>query len=390
MAGGQATSRHDYGPFGNPLTSNGSTVLNGKAYINERFDAETGLQYLHARYYDPLRGQFLSPDTWDPILAGVDFNRYAYAGNDPINFSDPSGHVAPVVVAGIAWAVAEIAGTAWDAYETYSTVTDPNATEAAKAATVAGLAAGLYGPGAGYGTAAKRAIKAAQFTKIACSFAANTPVLTSSGFIRIADIKIGDMVTTRSEDGGAETEKPVLSVFSENHAERVLITIKSASSPSETLTTTHEHPFNVEGRGWVAAQDLRAGDQVYAAGNGKLTLVSMQLRPEPLLAFNFEVADTHTYFVGTSKVWVHNACAVRGYKFGNMEKDAFTGKGVHINAAVDGVKGDVHVSFGVDANGRIVASIKDKHIDEKTKRKILEQINKNLLTDKGFMEKLGD
>jgi hypothetical protein len=39
MAGGQATSRHDYGPFGNPLTSNGSTVLNGKAYINERFDA---------------------------------------------------------------------------------------------------------------------------------------------------------------------------------------------------------------------------------------------------------------------------------------------------------------------------------------------------------------
>ena len=38
------TSRHDYGPYGNPLTSNGSTILNGKAYINERFDAETGLQ----------------------------------------------------------------------------------------------------------------------------------------------------------------------------------------------------------------------------------------------------------------------------------------------------------------------------------------------------------
>ena len=49
MAGGQATTRHDYGPFGNPLTSNGSTVLNGKAYINERFDAETGLQYLLPR-----------------------------------------------------------------------------------------------------------------------------------------------------------------------------------------------------------------------------------------------------------------------------------------------------------------------------------------------------
>jgi D-alanyl-D-alanine carboxypeptidase len=48
--------------------------------------------YLHARYYDPLLSRFLTPDTWDPILAGVDFNRYAYAGNDPVNFSDPNGH----------------------------------------------------------------------------------------------------------------------------------------------------------------------------------------------------------------------------------------------------------------------------------------------------------
>ena len=92
MAAGQATSRHDYGPFGNPLTSNGSTVLNGKAYINERFDAETGLQYLHFRYYDPNLGRFLTPDTRDPILAGVDFNRYAYAANDPVNRSDANGH----------------------------------------------------------------------------------------------------------------------------------------------------------------------------------------------------------------------------------------------------------------------------------------------------------
>jgi RHS repeat-associated protein len=92
MAGGQATSRHDYGPYGNPLTSNGSTILNGKSYINERFDAETGLQYLHARYYDPDLGRFLTPDTWDPIIAEVDINRYAYAGNDPVNYSDANGH----------------------------------------------------------------------------------------------------------------------------------------------------------------------------------------------------------------------------------------------------------------------------------------------------------
>ena len=93
--GSAASTTHDYGPYGQPLVSGGSTVLNGRGYINERYDAETGLQYLHARYLDPalgVRKLTLSPDTWDPILAGVDINRYAYAGNDPVNQSDPNGH----------------------------------------------------------------------------------------------------------------------------------------------------------------------------------------------------------------------------------------------------------------------------------------------------------
>ena len=90
--GSAPVQRHDYGPYGKPVASAASSVLNGKAYINERYDAETGLQYLHARYYDPHLGRFVSPDTWDPTLPGVDINRYAYAGNDPVNGSDPSGH----------------------------------------------------------------------------------------------------------------------------------------------------------------------------------------------------------------------------------------------------------------------------------------------------------
>ncbi len=75
---------------------NGLTVANGRGYINERFDPETGLQYLHARYYDPHLGRFLSPNTWDPAIPEVDFNRYAHSLNDPINGSAPLGrlHVA--------------------------------------------------------------------------------------------------------------------------------------------------------------------------------------------------------------------------------------------------------------------------------------------------------
>jgi RHS repeat-associated protein len=85
---GGLTTPQAYGPYGNPKNQS----LQGKGYINERFDPETGLQYLHARYDDPDLGRFMTPDTWDPVIAEVDINRYAYSANDPINQSDPNGH----------------------------------------------------------------------------------------------------------------------------------------------------------------------------------------------------------------------------------------------------------------------------------------------------------
>ena len=41
---------------------------------------------------NPSQARFLTPDTYDPWEPGVDFNRYTYSGNDPINNSDPNGH----------------------------------------------------------------------------------------------------------------------------------------------------------------------------------------------------------------------------------------------------------------------------------------------------------
>lgn len=50
-------------------------------------DAETGFQYLRARYYDPATGQFL---TRDPIEAQTR-EPYGYVGGNPLNRVDPSG-----------------------------------------------------------------------------------------------------------------------------------------------------------------------------------------------------------------------------------------------------------------------------------------------------------
>ena len=56
-------------------------------------DSATGLNYMQARYYDPLMGRFLSidPVTFVDLPNPAQFNRYAYTWNDPINGTDPDG-----------------------------------------------------------------------------------------------------------------------------------------------------------------------------------------------------------------------------------------------------------------------------------------------------------
>lgn len=85
----------NFGPYGQPFgvadrQGNGGA----KSYINQHYDPETGLQYLHARYLDGLLGRFITGDTWDVTIAGVDVNRCAYSANDPVDFSDANGHSA--------------------------------------------------------------------------------------------------------------------------------------------------------------------------------------------------------------------------------------------------------------------------------------------------------
>jgi RHS repeat-associated protein len=54
---------------------------------------ELGLLYYNARFYAPTLDRFISADTLIPNPANPQsYNRYAYVGNRPLNFSDPTGH----------------------------------------------------------------------------------------------------------------------------------------------------------------------------------------------------------------------------------------------------------------------------------------------------------
>jgi RHS repeat-associated protein len=89
-ASGVEVHRKKYRAFGEILSSSGTLGYEPRGYIGQRQDA-SNLLYLHARYYDPALGRFLSPDH---IIDGTDtvgLNRYVYCGNDPINYSDVTG-----------------------------------------------------------------------------------------------------------------------------------------------------------------------------------------------------------------------------------------------------------------------------------------------------------
>ena len=83
-----------YKPFGEQTEVLQPTQVNQeqKGWIGERYDADAGLQYLNARYYDPELGFFLQPDWFEVTAPGVGTNRYSYAGNDPVNARDPGGN----------------------------------------------------------------------------------------------------------------------------------------------------------------------------------------------------------------------------------------------------------------------------------------------------------
>jgi RHS repeat-associated protein len=98
-ATGGIADQYSYDAFGAPgATLPPDTFLfagqqyDRNALRNDFEEQETGLYYLRARYYDPELGRFLTRDplpgsTLDPQSQ----NRYAYAGNNPVNRTDPTG-----------------------------------------------------------------------------------------------------------------------------------------------------------------------------------------------------------------------------------------------------------------------------------------------------------
>jgi RHS repeat-associated protein len=90
-----------------------------RLFTGQRLD-QSGLYFYNARYYDPQIGRFISADTVVPDPSDPqNLNRYSYVLNNPLKYTDPSGHFFDIL-----W---DIVGVVWDVVEF---VRDPSAANA--------------------------------------------------------------------------------------------------------------------------------------------------------------------------------------------------------------------------------------------------------------------
>jgi RHS repeat-associated protein len=83
-----------YKPWGEPRSGDhtGTTPTDFR-FTGQRMDSGLGLYFYGARWYDSMLGRFLSPDSIIPDPGSPSsWDRYAYTLNNPVRYSDPSGH----------------------------------------------------------------------------------------------------------------------------------------------------------------------------------------------------------------------------------------------------------------------------------------------------------
>lgn len=100
---GWMVQHYEHGTWGKEsYRHNVSAYSVSNRYTGQVLDDETGLYYYNARYYDPELGRFTQPDTIVPEPGDPQtLNRYAYCGNNPINYVDPSGHWIEAAIIGL-------------------------------------------------------------------------------------------------------------------------------------------------------------------------------------------------------------------------------------------------------------------------------------------------
>ena len=345
------------------LTKTGDTD-NSYMYVGEEYNANTGLYYLRARYMNPSTGSFTTMDSYQGSLyEPISLHKYAYANANPVSNIDPSGYFATsisecAIVQAVQKGIKDIvqiqalrkvmswANVACTTYDICVALREMFLNDADSFAIFHSILRGmiidqlvdclLSGPvkivakaimickelgdqvdtikydleQGDYISAGIHAIQLLViiFSIMAQCFTGETEVMTDEGLVAIEDIEVGDYVLAEDTVTGEQEYKEVLNVFVSQTNKLVHVTTADDNSET-TINTTDNHPFYVEGKGWVPAIELEAGDQLRTA-DGEIETVSrveVEYLDEAVLIYNLEVEGYHTYFVSDESVLVHNS-----------------------------------------------------------------------------------
>jgi len=93
---GSLVENTSYYPFGE-IRSGGTASK--YLYTGQERDNETGLDYYNARYYSDHIRRFTQPDTYvSDMYNPQDLNEYSYVLNNPLRYTDPTGHYVETVL----------------------------------------------------------------------------------------------------------------------------------------------------------------------------------------------------------------------------------------------------------------------------------------------------
>lgn len=130
-------------------------------------------------------------------------------------------------------------------------------------------------------------------------FVAGTLISTQRGLRAVEQVEVGDMALSRNASTGELCWKPVIARTTRPPEP----TLKLSVDDSQLQCTTG-HLLWVSGKGWTKASQIKEGDLLHTAADPAVVTKVIKANVAP--TFNLEIAENHTYFVGSSRVLSHD------------------------------------------------------------------------------------